>query len=98
MSKLDNLLNDLVIANRILANEDIVDAYGHVSARHPDDPTRFFLSRSRSPELVARAAITGFGLDGEAIDDKRRSYLERFLHGGIYEAGPDVNAVVHSHA
>ena len=57
MSKLENLLNDLVIANRILANEDVVDAYGHVSVRHPDDPTRFFLARSLAPEFIGRGDI-----------------------------------------
>ena len=57
MSSLDNLINDLVIANRILANEDIVDAYGHVSVRHPDRPDRFFLARSLAPEFITRKDI-----------------------------------------
>jgi ribulose-5-phosphate 4-epimerase/fuculose-1-phosphate aldolase len=70
MSKLDNLLNDLVIANRILANEDIVDAYGHVSVRHPDDPTRFFLARSLAPEFITRNDIVEFTLDGKPVKRK----------------------------
>ncbi len=99
MSKLDNLLNDLVIANRILANEDIVDAYGHVSVRHPDDPTRFFLARSLAPEFITRDDIVEFTLDGKPVrEEKRALYLERFIHGGIFEARPDVVAVVHAHA
>src|SRR5712671_5088638 len=99
MSKLDNLLNDLVIANRILANEDIVDAYGHVSVRHPDDPTRFFLARSLAPEFITRNDIVEFTLDGKPVrEEKRALYLERFIHGGIFEARPDVMAVVHAHA
>jgi len=99
MSKLDNLLNDLVIANRILANEDVVDAYGHVSLRHPDDPTRFFLARSLAPEFITRADIMEFTLDGTPVGtDERSPYLERFIHGGIFEARPDVVAVVHAHA
>jgi len=56
-TNLKNLINDLVIANRILANEDVVDAYGHVSLRHPDDPTRFFLARSLAPEFITAADI-----------------------------------------
>jgi hypothetical protein len=36
----NNLLNYLVIANRILAHEEVIDAYGHVSVRHPDKPDR----------------------------------------------------------
>src|SRR3979411_2176062 len=98
MSKLENLLNDLVIANRILANEDIVDAYGHVSVRHPDDPTRFFLARSLAPEFITRNDIVEFTLDGKPVKEEKRSlYLERFIHGGIFEARPYVMAVVHAH-
>src|SRR5260370_31724095 len=98
MSKLDNLLNDLVIANRILANEDIVDAYGHVSVRRPDDPTRFFLARSLAPEFITRDDIVEFTLDGKpAREEKRALYLERFIHGGIFEARPDVVAVGRAH-
>jgi ribulose-5-phosphate 4-epimerase/fuculose-1-phosphate aldolase len=85
MSNLDTVIQDLVIANRILAKEDVVDAYGHISVRHPGNPKHFFLSRSVSPELVER-------------DDKRALYLERFIHAAIYEARPDINAVVHAHA
>jgi ribulose-5-phosphate 4-epimerase/fuculose-1-phosphate aldolase len=99
MSDLQRAKSDLVIANRILAHEGVVDAYGHVSMRHPDNPERFILSRSRSPELVDAADIMEFKLDGAVVDDDRRPpYLERFIHGSIYEARPDVMAVVHSHA
>jgi ribulose-5-phosphate 4-epimerase/fuculose-1-phosphate aldolase len=99
MSNLDQVLQDLVIANRILAKEDVVDAYGHVSLRHPDNPNRFFLSRSLAPELVERDDIVEFGLDAEPVGNETRAvYLERFIHGAIYEARPDVHAVVHAHA
>jgi ribulose-5-phosphate 4-epimerase/fuculose-1-phosphate aldolase len=99
MSNVDALLNDLVIANRILANEDVVDAYGHVSVRHPDKPDRFFLARSLAPEFITREDIIEFTFDGKPVgDEKRAPYLERFIHGGIFEARPDVMAVVHAHA
>jgi ribulose-5-phosphate 4-epimerase/fuculose-1-phosphate aldolase len=99
MSHLDILLNDLVIANRILANEDVVDAYGHVSVRHPDKPDRFFLARSLAPEFITREDIIEFTLDGTPVkEEKRPVYLERFIHGGILEARPDIMAVVHAHA
>ena len=100
MSSLDTLLNDLVIANRILAKEDVVDAYGHVSVRHPDRPDRFFLARSLAPEFITRNDLIEFTLDGKPVDknEKRAPYLERFIHGGIFEARPDVMAVVHAHA
>jgi HCOMODA/2-hydroxy-3-carboxy-muconic semialdehyde decarboxylase len=98
MSKLEGVIRDLVVANRILAKEDVVDAYGHVSARHPTKPDRYLLSRSLSPELVTENDIIEFMFDGTPLNDDRPPYLERFIHGAIYEARPDVRAVVHSHA
>lgn len=99
MSELETAFRNLVIANRILAHQGVVDAYGHVSIRHPLNPERFLLSRSRSPELVEEKDIMEFSLDGKVVgDDRRPPYLERFIHGGMYEARPDVQAVVHSHA
>jgi HCOMODA/2-hydroxy-3-carboxy-muconic semialdehyde decarboxylase len=90
---------DLTVANRILANEGVVDAYGHVSMRSPEDPRHFHLSCSKSPMLVEPADILEFGADGEAIArDSRPLYLERFIHAAIYAARPDVHAVVHAHA
>ena len=67
MRELDRLINDLVIANRILANEGVVDAYGHISVRHPTDPGRYFLSRSRSPALVEAGDILEFTLDSQLV-------------------------------
>ena len=99
MSALDQLLDDLVIANRILAHEGVVDGFGHISGRHPDRPDRFFLSRSRSPELVEREDLMEFDLDCNPIDQRGRSmYAERPIHGAIYKARPDVLSVVHNHA
>ena len=96
---LEQAIREVVIANRILANERVVDAYGHVSVRHPLDPTRYLLSRSRAPELVERGDVIEFDLEGKAVSgDARPPYLERFIHGAIYEARPDVQAVVHAHA
>jgi HCOMODA/2-hydroxy-3-carboxy-muconic semialdehyde decarboxylase len=98
MDDLQRAIGDLVIANRILAKEEVVDAYGHVSIRHPQKPDHYLLSRSLSPEFVTRNDIIEFRLDGTPVNDDRPAYLERFIHGAIYEARPDINAVVHSHA
>jgi HCOMODA/2-hydroxy-3-carboxy-muconic semialdehyde decarboxylase len=99
MSKLDAVIQDLVIANRILAREEVVDAYGHVSIRHPEKPNHFFIARSLAPDLVERDDIVELGLDGEPVGQESRAlYLERFIHAAIYEARPDVQAVVHAHA
>ena len=99
MSDLGALARELAAANRVLAHEGVVDAYGHVSVRHPDDPSRYLLSVSRSPELVEPADIMAFHLDGRPLDDDERpKYVERPIHGSIYEARPEVNSVVHNHA
>ena len=97
---LHNLRNELVIANRILSHEEVVDAYGHISVRHPERPDRFFLARSVAPDLVTPDDIIEYTLDGNPVDagEKRTPYVERFIHGGIFEARPDVMSVVHAHA
>src|SRR6266571_9087502 len=95
---LNIVLNDLVIANRILANEGVVDAYGHVSVRHPNQAERFFMARMLAPELVESGDAMEFGLDGQPISDSRSPSIERFIHSAIYEARTEVQAVVHAHA
>jgi ribulose-5-phosphate 4-epimerase/fuculose-1-phosphate aldolase len=99
MTDLEASLRDLVIANRILAHEQVVDFLGHVSIRHPDRPDRFFLSCSRSPELVTRDDIMEYDLDCNPIDQQGKPmYFERPIHGGIYKVRPDVISVIHNHA
>src|SRR3989440_4026250 len=99
MGSLDTIIQELVVANRILAHEDVVDAYGHISVRSPDNPKHFFVARSLAPELVERDDIVELGLDGQPVrDEKRALYLERFIHAAIYEARPDIHSVVHAHA
>ena len=94
-----DILRDLVIANRILAHEGVVDAYGHISVRHPERSDRFFLSGSRSPELVTLDDIIEYDLDCNPIDLRGRTqYTERPIHGAIYSKRPDVISVVHNHA
>jgi ribulose-5-phosphate 4-epimerase/fuculose-1-phosphate aldolase len=94
-----SLLEDLVAAYRILAEHEIIDAYGHVSARSEQRADRYFLSRSLAPELVTEADIQEYDLDSNPIDQKARdSDLERYIHGEIYKARPDVMAVVHNHS
>ena len=84
-----NLITELVIANRILAKEDVVDAYGHVSVRNPEAPERFFLAHSKSPALVEPGDIVEHTLDGQSYKTEPRPlYLERFIHAAIYEARP----------
>jgi ribulose-5-phosphate 4-epimerase/fuculose-1-phosphate aldolase len=98
MADLKSVIRDLVAGNRILAHENVVDAYGHISVRHPDNPNRYLLARARSPELVEESDIMEFELDGTPVDRQNRPiYIERPIHGGIYEARPDVVAVIHNH-
>ena len=91
-------MRNVVVANRILARENVVDAYGHVSIRHPVNPDRYLMSRSRSPELVALGDIMEFELDGTAVGDDRTPYAERHIHGAIYEQRPEIGSVVHNHS
>jgi ribulose-5-phosphate 4-epimerase/fuculose-1-phosphate aldolase len=99
MAKLDYVIEELVTANRILAREGVVDSFGHVSVRHPDDPQRYLLSRSRAPDCIENGDIMEFMLDGTPVDGRGRApYLERFIHGALYEARPDVISVVHNHS
>lgn len=99
MEDIKPVLEDLVTANRILANERVLDSFGHVSVRHPQKPDRFFLSRARAPELVQVADIMEFTLDGRSVGrDAGKPYSERFIHGALYEARPDVGSVVHNHS
>jgi ribulose-5-phosphate 4-epimerase/fuculose-1-phosphate aldolase len=93
------LIDDLVAASRILAKHGVLDAWGHVSMRHPKNPERYLLSRARAPALVTAADIMEFDLDGNPLDARGRAvYLERFIHSEMYRARPDAGAVVHSHS
>jgi len=97
--QLADLLHELAIANRICGYEGVIDAFGHVSLRHPSDPNRYFLSRSRSPEIVEPADLLEFNLDSEPIKPPTLPmYSERVIHGEIYKARPDVMAVCHHHS
>lgn len=93
------LARDIAIANRILARQGVVDAFGHISVRHDKRPDRFLLARNMAPALVTAEDVIEFDLDGNPINAAGRTvYLERFIHGEIYRMRPDVLSVVHSHA
>jgi ribulose-5-phosphate 4-epimerase/fuculose-1-phosphate aldolase len=94
-----NAIRDLVVANRILAFKGVLDSFGHVSVRHPDDPRRYLISRARAPSQITKEDILEFTLDSTPIDQRGLpSYAERPIHGCIYRARPDVMAVCHNHA
>ena len=93
------ILDDLVVANHILFDQGVVDAFGHVSVRHDKDPARFLLARNMAPGRVTRDDIVEFTLDGEAVNaEGRKVYLERFIHGEIFRRHPRVASIVHSHS
>jgi hypothetical protein len=92
-------IDDLVAANRILADSGVLDGYGHVSMRHSGTPDRYFLSRSKSPAIITAEDIMAFDLDSNPVDQQGRlMYIERYIHGEIYKSRQDVNAIVHSHS
>jgi HCOMODA/2-hydroxy-3-carboxy-muconic semialdehyde decarboxylase len=98
-AEIDSAIHELALANRVLAAKEVVDGYGHVSVRHPNFANRYLLARSMAPALVTDADIMSFDLDSNALgSDSRTPYLERFIHGEIYRARPDVKAVVHCHS
>ena len=89
----------LALANRILANEGVLDAFGHVSMRHPEDPRKYLLARSLAPSLVRSEDILEFWLDSSPVNnDNVPFYGERVIHGEIFAARPDVMAICHHHA
>jgi ribulose-5-phosphate 4-epimerase/fuculose-1-phosphate aldolase len=101
IADIKDLVVDLVAANRTLARFGVLDAFGHVSVRDPRNPHRYLISRSIAPESVTAADILALDLDSRIVDLKNEGtllYRERFIHGEIYKARPDVNAVVHSHS
>ena len=94
-----SLLEDLVIASRTCAEAGVIDAYGHVSARSQTNPQRYFMSRAIAPELITEADLLEYDLDSKPVlDNGPAGYNERFIHGEIYKARPDVNAIVHNHS
>jgi len=83
----------------VLADLGVVDGFGHLSVRHDKDPNRYLMSRSMAPGLVKADDVLEYDLDSVAVDPKGRAlFLERFIHGEIYKARPEVMAVVHSHS
>ena len=97
--KIKALLDELVIANHVLANEKVVDSFGHISVRNPENSEHFFLSCSRSPEIVCCEDIMEFDLEGNSVDGSAlRPYGERFIHGAILESRPEIQSVVHNHS
>ena len=96
---LTQALDELVTANRILAREGVIDSFGHVSIRHPDRPDRYVLSRARAPECIDVEDLMEFTFDSTPIDPAgRKPYAERFIHGAVYDARPEVRAIVHHHS
>lgn len=92
-------VDDLVIANHILFDQGVLDAYGHVSVRSVRNPTHYFLARAVAPGLVTKADILEFDQNSNPVDKNQQAlYSERFIHGEIFRARPDVQAVVHSHS
>ena len=96
---LDDARYQLALANRIVAHEGVLDGFGHVSVRHPADPGRYLLARSRSPELIEPSDILEFSLDSKLLTPtSARLFSELVIHGCIYQARPDVHSVCHHHA
>ena len=91
-------IQQVVMANRILSNEGILDALGHVSVRNPENTGTFFQARSISPFEVTPEDILEIDLNGDLVTKTNmRPYGERIIHGAILKARPEMNAVFHGH-
>jgi ribulose-5-phosphate 4-epimerase/fuculose-1-phosphate aldolase len=98
-NRIDEIRHEIALASRMLAHENVLDAFGHVSMRHPTDPSRYFLPRSRSPQLIEPDDVLEYTLDSEPVKlPSAPMFAERVIHGCLYEARPDVMAVCHHHA
>jgi ribulose-5-phosphate 4-epimerase/fuculose-1-phosphate aldolase len=100
---LDTVIDDLVVANHILVNEGVLDGFGHISVRHPDNPNWLLIARSMAPALVQAADIVICNLDGEVLNadgspSNMVSYVERYIHSEIYRVRADVHSVIHTHS
>jgi HCOMODA/2-hydroxy-3-carboxy-muconic semialdehyde decarboxylase len=94
-----SIIEDLVIASRVCVEHGVIDAYGHVSARNPENPNTYFISRDLAPEFITEADILEMDMDSAPVrKDSPKSYNERFIHSEIYKARPDVMSIVHNHS
>lgn len=94
-----SLIEDLVVAYRVLAEHEVIDAYGHVSVRSDKDPNRYFMAGHIAPELVTEADVIQYDLDSNPLDaNGRASVRERYIHGEIYKTRPEVMSIVHNHS
>jgi HCOMODA/2-hydroxy-3-carboxy-muconic semialdehyde decarboxylase len=94
-----SIIEDLVIASRICAEYGVIDAYGHVSVRNESNPNHYFMSRDVAPELIQEEDILEFDLDSNPVNpNSPKGYNERYIHGEIYKARPDVHSIVHNHS
>jgi ribulose-5-phosphate 4-epimerase/fuculose-1-phosphate aldolase len=93
-----DIREELVLANHVLANAGILDAFGHVSVRDPDDAGAFFLTRARSPGIAELSDVMRFDLEGGILEGDGKPYIERFIHAAIYKRRGDVHSVVHHHS
>jgi len=94
-----SIIEDLVIASRVCVEHGVIDAYGHVSVRSETNPQRYYMSRAIAPEMITESDIMEFDLDSvPVVPNGPPGYNERFIHGEIYKARPDVNSIVHNHS
>lgn len=101
MANLTAIISTLISANHILHYHSVCDAYGHISVRHPEDPSQFLMSADSAPALVSSPddLVTYQVEDASAVDpDAPRGYIERYIHSEMYKRFPDVNSVIHAHA
>lgn len=89
---------ELTLACRILAEQEIIDAYGQISVRVPGADGLFLINRGISPALVAEEDFIVCDSTGAIVDGDGPVNSEWPIHACIYRARPDVRSVLHSHS
>ncbi|KAH7124345.1 class II aldolase/adducin N-terminal [Dactylonectria macrodidyma] len=98
---LAQLHRTFISACHILHYHNVLDAYGHLSFRHPVDPDKFFMARSIAPGTISSPGdvIEYYVADAEPVDPtSAKGYAERCIHSECYKRYPGVRAVIHSHS
>jgi ribulose-5-phosphate 4-epimerase/fuculose-1-phosphate aldolase len=94
---LQQLKKDVVNACRILSRQNLVQGFGHVSARIIDSD-QFIMTPRISLALVTEAELLTMNFNGEVVAGDHPAPFEAALHASIMKIKPRVNAITRIHA
>lgn len=91
------LRRDLYVACQIMAREDLVQAFGHFSARIPGTD-QVLISPMMGLHAMAPGDIVTVDLDGNQVAGDAQAPMETHLHLALYRRRKDVLAVARTHS